>query len=60
MYDLLATCIREVAQLDQLEAVLLEMHRDAASDCQRRRVRVRLIRLARVRDIWQRPLARAT
>jgi len=56
MDDVLATCIREVAQLDQLEAMLLEMFRDARTERRKRAIRVRLTRLSRVRAIWQRPL----
>ncbi len=55
MDDLLATCIREVAMLDQLEAMLLQMKRTARTKAERTRIRVRLLRLRRLRDIWQQP-----
>ncbi len=55
MDDLLATCIREVAQLDQLEAMLLEMKRAAHSRRLRVAIDVRLLRLARLREMWQQP-----
>ena len=48
-------CIREVAQLDQLEARLLQMKRDAHSRRLRVAIGVRLLRLSRLREMWQQP-----
>ena len=55
MNDIDIIRLRELAQLDQMEALLLDMLSEATSQHGRRAVQLRLIRVDRLKRLWQQP-----
>lgn len=53
MNDIQIIRLRELAQLDQLEALLRDRLSEAISNHDRRAIQVRLIRVDRLRRLWQ-------